>query len=325
MSSRETDAAGERLQRLRDQLNDALGKSSTPLRHVLRLRNNEHKFGVDELDDWARSASALLTRGAPLSLLSHWDCTWNPFGRELFHAYFAEDGHEAEVEFFHGLARQAYDAATRYLEGSGHPYQLVTAGVFYPPPRPRLASHYWVHGCYNLTWDHPGRLNYQIDGIVLPARRPGTVPPPAKLPFADRQGFEDWGGDHAGKAGQPSLPQGRSWLWLSEDVRFCSVEAIDLVLGMEKHLGEAKQPICDRLKLVKVGNECSCSLDEISYIIEYEQYLLLVGLVAQRGHPIGVRRISGLENGKIERVRKRLPRQLRDLIRANQQGTWLAE
>jgi hypothetical protein len=111
----------------------------------------------------------------------------------MLHGFFGSVDGEAALGRFLDLAEEAYRAGTEFLEQGGTGYRLITPEHLAFSTGRGVDDLYWVLGCYNLAWDHPDRLSYQIEGLSLPddpaLKRSGPPDPP----FTDRPTFEGWG------------------------------------------------------------------------------------------------------------------------------------
>jgi hypothetical protein len=87
----------------------------------------------------------------------------------------------------------------------------------------------WLHVLYNVAWDFPEAAGFVVRGMSRTEedKALGRGGPPCP-PFTGRVAFEQWG------TAQSALPKGEHWLWLSQDVRLCTVLAIDALLAAFK-------------------------------------------------------------------------------------------
>jgi hypothetical protein len=94
----------------------------------------------------------------------------------------------------------------------------------------------------------------------------------------------------------------------------------------EGALAPARPPVWDRIKLVKkcADNYCVYFRNFI-YPITYEQYLFLDALVRAEGGTVSFNKIPGLEEAKIERVRKGLPAKILRHIKTDRTGSRLSD
>lgn len=328
MADTETCLARDRVIRLRQGLRDCLSDARGPLRHAIRLRNNEDLLSPGELEAWSRVAPPRDSGGQELVLLGSRDVPCNSLRRGLIHTFFGPAGHRGELDRFTGLAGEAFDAASDLLRCQGRDDELVTTGLMSREPRPDERAYYWVHACYNLAWDNPGRLNYQVQGRSLPDDKRLWTPGLPQAPFTDRGRFEEWGRPQGTDPRSPSgLPPGLYWLWLSQDVRHCSVEAIDLILDLAPAEPPARPPVWERMELSKEGpDSCYCKLDGTRHPIRHDAYLWLHALAEAKGHHVAMRQIPGLENVRASRIRHLLPRAILDHIKTeDRKGSRLVE
>jgi hypothetical protein len=88
----------------------------------------------------------------------------------------------------------------------------------------------------------------------------------------------------------------------------------------------ARPPVWDRMKLVKnCADNCCVYFRNIIYPITYEQYLFLDALVRAEGGTVSFKRIPGLKDAKIERVRKGLPAKILRHIKTDRTGSRLSD
>jgi hypothetical protein len=142
-----------------------------------------------------------------------------------FHVSEAEGGRLALNRFLSdsrplaGLVSQAVDEA--HLTYTLFPNLIISKNFITSP----LAWQLWLLTLYALAWDFPG-LGYEVQGFSgfddKTLMRPGRRQPP----FTDRASFDRW------CAGESELPAGEHFLWVSHDVRHCTVRAINAFLVM---------------------------------------------------------------------------------------------
>jgi hypothetical protein len=181
-----------RLVRLRDQFDRDLRDSRFEVRHGMRLLNDEAVSGegMESLD----VLTTLLRPGRRLAILSNDRWTlWDSLRRGMLHGFFGSVDGEAALGLFLDLAVQAYRAGTEFLEQGGTGYRLITPEHLAFSTGRGVDDLYWVLGCYNLAWDHPGRLSYQVEGLSVPDDPALKRYGPPYPPFTDRPTFEGWG------------------------------------------------------------------------------------------------------------------------------------
>jgi hypothetical protein len=113
---------------------------------------------------------------------------------------------------------------------------------------------YWMLICYNIAWDNPMGLEYQVRGTSW-ANGEHFVPGPPKCPFNNRAEFEGW--CNAGEGSD--LPNGKYLLGLTRDIRRCSAEAIRLILEMSNPLAprESQSDILP-IPVIRDGSSQDC-------------------------------------------------------------------
>jgi hypothetical protein len=422
----------ERLVRLRDQFDRDLRDSRFEVRHGMYLLNNEavSSEGIESLNLLA----TLLRPGRRLAILSNDRPTfWDSLLRGMLHGFFGSVDGEAALGRFRDLAVQAYRAGTEFLEQGGTGYRLITPEHLAFSTGRGVDDLYWVLACYNLAWDHPDRLSYQVGGLSVPDDPALKRSGPPYPPFTDRPTFEGWGTrgvdlrlmasvsgvddipkegrnlviianlsnlwyfrifDGEGKvvadanetslraqAGsitdlkkqlkvlkkqlkslrppprlteeekdrvinavasivghtsgevpeqpdprKPTLPKGRHWLWLTHDLRFCSMEAIDLILGIAGATGRGKPRIRERLQCVETkNNQYYYKFDGVMIEAKYEPWLFIRAMLRAGDRPIGIKSIPGLEGVKIERVKAAIPKKIREHIFTDNKGSRLVD
>jgi hypothetical protein len=115
---------------------------------------------------------------------------------------------------------------------------------------------------------------------------------------------------------KPTLPKGRHWLWLTHDLRDCSMKAIDLILGMGPAAPSGSGlEIWDAITVEQVDKDSyQVTLFEKSYKLEYEEYIFVSKLKELKGSAIAIAKIPGLERSKPSRILKGLPREIAKYI-----------
>jgi hypothetical protein len=220
-----------RLERLCDELQRQQAASPTQIFH--HLRPYEGGYPDDrQAREWAGVAAHALFRDRRDHGLLSCDrfTAWGDTRRITLHVFFGPNDAAPFLKEFQDLAEQAFKASALYVRSRKTGQGIVGSGLITEELLTERISHanadlLWLVACYNLAWDHPGQLNYEVRGQCLEDDRARRVHGPPRPPFASRREFEAW------CSGERSLLPGKYWFGLSRDVRACSAEAIRLILG----------------------------------------------------------------------------------------------
>jgi hypothetical protein len=222
-----------RLERLCDELQRQQAASRTQIFHHLQPYEGADPDDRDARE-WARvAANALYRDRRDHGLLSCDRFTaWGDTRRKTLHVFSGPPDAAPFLREFQDLAEQAFKASALYLRsrntGQGNVrLGMITEELLAERISPANRDLLWLVACYNLAWDNPGHLNYEVRGLCLEDDRARRVHGPPRPPFASRREFEAW------CSGERSLPPGKYWFGLSRDVRACSAEAIRLILEHE--------------------------------------------------------------------------------------------
>jgi hypothetical protein len=148
-------------------------------------------------------------------------------GGILCHTLYVTAGSERARDRFVSEAKDLVSQVTQSFRSYNSDYRLLTNIWRYEAILGTSGSWVlWMHALYNLAWDFPNAAGYRVEGFSRPHDDPslqvGGLPRP---PFTERASLENWG------RLETTLPEGDHWLWLSQDVRLCTVCAIDAVLN----------------------------------------------------------------------------------------------
>jgi hypothetical protein len=162
-----------------------------------------------------------------------------PMGLGRFQCYFGHADTGLIIRF-ENQASRLFSAALELLGPQGLEYQPLPFG---------LGG--WVYLCYCMAWDHPDLVDYKVEfeamndferaalGTKRSVVHPGLFTQVCfgtKGPFVDRHAFTFWSENAAEYA------EGVFFGKLSEDVRSCSVSAIDAILSLVADQEKAREP-----------------------------------------------------------------------------------